>query len=89
MSTIEWLDRVPPEDIAAVDAMLDRVSATDGVSSLSEHSYLHLLAGGGGDERHGVVRREHGIVGYAFVSGDDDPVAEFLVDPRRCHYPSA
>ncbi len=81
MSTIEWLDRVPPEDIAAVDAMLDRVSATDGVSSLSEHSYLHLLAGGGGDDRHGVVRREHGIVGYAFVSRDDDPVAEFLVDP--------
>ena len=78
---IEWLDGVRPQDIAAIDAMLDRVSAADGVSSLSEHTYLHLLAGGSGEDRHGVVREDGRIVGYAFVSAGEEPVAELLVDP--------
>lgn len=78
---IEWLAGIEPEDIAAIDAMLDRVSVADGVSSLSEHTYLHLLAGGGGEDRHGVVRDAGRIVGYAFVSSGDEPIAEFLVDP--------
>lgn len=81
VGVIEWVDHVAPEDIAEVDRMLDRVSAADGVSSLSEHTYLHLRAGGGGEDRHGLVRVDDRIVGYAFVSADDDPVAEFLVDP--------
>ena len=80
-AVIEWVDHVTPAEIAEVDAMLDRVSAADGVSSLSEHTYLHLLAGTAGADRHGLVRVNRRIVGYAFVSADDDPVAEFLVDP--------
>lgn len=80
-AVIEWVDHLTPAEIAEVDAMLDRVSAADGVSSLSEHTYLHLLAGAAGPDRHGLVRVNRRIVGYAFVSADDDPVAEFLVDP--------
>ncbi len=79
---IEWLDGIRAPDIAEIDAMLDRVSAADGVSSLSEHTYLHLLAGGGAGDRHALVKQDGRIVGYAFVSADDDPVAEFLVDPH-------
>lgn len=81
VSVIEWVDTLPPQDIAEVDSMLDRVSDADGVSSLSEHTYLHLLAGGGSADRHGLVRQDGRIVGYAFVSGGDEPIAEFLVDP--------
>ena len=47
-AVIEWVDHLTPAEIAEVDAMLDRVSAADGVSSLSEHTYLHLLAGAAG-----------------------------------------
>lgn len=81
MTVIAWRSTLDDGEIAAIDALLDRVSAADGVSALSEHTYLHLLAGGGGPERHGVVRDGDNVVGYAYVSADDEPVAEFLVDP--------
>ena len=48
--------------------MLDRVSAADGVSAISEHTYLHLLAGGGNQERHALAQEDGQIVGYAFLS---------------------
>lgn len=81
MTEIDWRTRITAEEITGVDALLDRVSATDGVSAISEHSYLHLLAGGGGGDRQGLVRRGGDIVGYASVSAGHEPVAEFLVDP--------
>lgn len=81
MTEIAWSRQVRAGDVAAVDAMLDRVSDADGVSSLSEHTYLHLLAGGGNGPWHGLVRRDGRIVGYAYVSADAEPVAEFLVHP--------
>jgi len=80
-STIEWTARVRPDEIAEIDALLDRVSDADGVSSLSEHTYLHLRSGGDPTASHGLVRRNGRIVGYASVSGPAKPVAEFLVDP--------
>ena len=76
--TITWLQTLSGAEIAAIDAMLNRVSDADGVSSLSEHTYLHILAGGGPGEQHAVVRIGERIVGYAFV---DDGVGEFLIDP--------
>lgn len=76
--TITWLQTLTGAEIAAIDTMLNRVSQTDGVSSLSEHTYLHILAGGGPGEQHAVVRLGEDIVGYAFV---DDGVGELLVDP--------
>ncbi len=76
--TITWQQNLSATDISAIDAMLYRVSDADGVSSLSEHTYLHILAGGGPDEQHAVVRLGSKIVGYAFV---DDGVGELLIDP--------
>lgn len=78
---VTWSTQVSAADIADVDAMLDRVLAADGVSALSEHTYLHLLSGGGNGDRHGIARSEGDVVGYAYVSADERPVAEFLVDP--------
>lgn len=76
--TITWLQTLTGAEIAQIDAMLNRVSDADGVSSLSEHTYLHILAGGGPGEQHALVRRGEHIVGYAFV---DDGVGELLIDP--------
>ena len=76
--TITWQETLSPADIAVVDAMLDRVSLADGVSSLSEHTYLHILAGGGPGEDHALARWDGDIVGYAFL---DDGIGELLVDP--------
>ena len=78
---ITWQERLTESQVAAVDAMLDRVSAADGVSAISEHTYLHLLAGGGNQERHALAQEDGQIVGYAFLSAGEEPVAEFLVDP--------
>ncbi len=80
MTEIQWSRRVTEPEIAAVDAMLDRVSDVDGVSSLSEHTYLHLLSGGGGGH-HGLARAGEKVIAYAYVSADAEPIAEFLVDP--------
>lgn len=76
--TITWQETLSPADIAAVDAMLDRVSQADGVSSLSEHTYLHIKAGGGAGEDHALARSDGAIVGYAFL---DDGIGELVVDP--------
>ncbi|MGB3013918.1 MAG: GNAT family N-acetyltransferase, partial [Candidatus Nanopelagicales bacterium] len=78
---ITWQQRLTESQVEQVDAMLDRVSAADGVSAISEHSYLHLLAGGGNQERHALAHEDGQIVGYAFLSSGEEPVAEFLVDP--------
>jgi mycothiol synthase len=75
---ITWQQRLSGPEVAALDALLDRVSAADGVSSLSEHTYLHLRAGGGPGQRH-LVARADDIVGYGFLDADD--VGEILVDP--------
>ncbi len=78
--TLSWQQTLTPAEIADVDAMLDRVRDADGVSSLSEHTYLHLLAGGGSGEQHALVRSQGRIVGYAFLA---ESSAEFLVDPAH------
>lgn len=75
---ITWQQTLSASEIAGIDAMLDRVSDADGVSSLSEHTYLHLLSGGGHGQRHLLARMDGQIAGYGFVH---DNVAEFLVDP--------
>lgn len=87
MSTdIVWTDSLDADDISRIDALLDRVSHADGLSAISEHGHLLMRSGGGHGERHAVVRQADDIVGYAQVSGDAAPVAEFLVDPSvRSH----
>lgn len=81
MSEIAWHDTLTAEQVAQVDALLDRVRDEDGVSAISEHAYLHLLAGGGHGDRHALLTAQSGVIGYAHLSADDQPVAELLVDP--------
>ena len=76
---ITWQQTLSGSEVAAIDAMLDRVRDADGVSSLSEHSYLSLRARGGPGQRHLLARRAHEIVGYGFL--DSENVGEILVDP--------
>lgn len=76
--SIAWQETLNPAEVAAIDAMLDRVSKADGVSSLSEHTYLHILAGGGPGDRHAIVRAHGDIVGYGFL---DEGNGELLIDP--------
>ena len=78
---IAWSRHLTASDIEAVDALLGRVSATDGLSAMSEHTYLYLLAGGGHGDRHALVRDDDRVVGYAQITDDDPPLAELLIDP--------
>lgn len=82
MSELHWMAALTPAQIADVDALLQRVSDADGVSSLSEHTYLHLLAGGSQGMTQALLHDDAGaIIGYAGVIDGQPPVAEFLVDP--------
>lgn len=78
---ITWHEHLSVGQVAGVVDVLDRVSAHDGVSPLSEHAYLHLLAGGGHSDRHVLAFQGGQLVGYAHLSGDDLPVSELFVDP--------
>ncbi|MCU0277691.1 MAG: mycothiol synthase [Candidatus Nanopelagicales bacterium] len=82
MTHLQWTAALTAAQIADVDALLQRVSDADGVSSLSEHTYLHLLAGGSPGMTQGLLTDDSGaIIGYAGVIDGQPPVAEFLVDP--------
>ena len=70
----------PPAEIAEVDAMLDRVQRRRRRLFAGEHTYIICWPGAAGPDRHGLVRVDGRIVGYAFVSAGDDPVAGV---PRR------
>lgn len=78
MTTVSWQQTLSAAEIAAVDAMLDRVSDADGVSSLSEHTYLHILSGAAEGGSHALVRDGAEVIGYGFI---DEGMGEFLVDP--------
>jgi mycothiol synthase len=80
-AVLEWRTGLSADDVADIDRLLSRVSDADGVSAISEHAYLHVLAGGGHGDWHGTVRDGGGLVAYAHVSTGPEPVAEFLVDP--------
>lgn len=74
-----WQQTLSESEVAEIDAMLDRVSAADGVSSLSEHTYLHVRAGGGPGQRHLLARVDGRIAGYGFLDAED--TGEIVVDP--------
>jgi mycothiol synthase len=80
-TSITWQQTLSTAEIDDVDAMLNRVSDADGVSSLSEHTYLHVLAGGGPGQQHALAIADGRIGGYGHISHDPAPVAELLVDP--------
>jgi mycothiol synthase len=81
VTRVQWSTHLAGADVTAVDDLLNRVSDADGVSAISEHAYLHLLAGGGHDERHATIASDDGLLAYAHLSNGIEPVAEILVDP--------
>lgn len=84
------LDRLTPDDVAAVRALVERATAADGVGPLSEHVLLHLPGGGDTGVKHVLVRRDDGssdggLVGYAHLDVTDRVAgssAELVVDPQ-------
>lgn len=83
--TITVVDRLSPDDIAAVRRLVDRVAAADGVGPMSEHVLLHLPGGGDPGVRHLLVRGADGnLEGYAHLDVTDrveGSSAELAVDP--------
>jgi mycothiol synthase len=77
-------DRLPPQVVADVHALVERVSAADGVGPLSEHVLLHLPAGGDEGVRHLLVHQGEQLVGYAHLDATDQVAGssgELAVDP--------
>lgn len=88
MDPIEWqvLRRLADSEVDAVSALVERVTAADGIAPLSEHVLLHLRRGGDTDVRH-ILACEHGnLVGYAHLDVTDAVAgssAEVAVDPEH------
>ena len=77
-------DRLSPELVEAVHALVDRVQDADGVGPLSEHVLLHLPAGGDEGVRHLLVHDGPRLVGYAHLDVTDRVAGssgELAVDP--------
>lgn len=71
-------------DIAVIRSMLERTTAVDGVSPLSEQARLHLASGGSEKVRHLILRTPAGVAGYAQLQLGEDAAgatAELFVDP--------
>lgn len=78
-AAITWQSRLSVDEATGVQAVLDRVIAADGVSAVSEQTRLQLFDGDRGC--HGLLSDQGRLVGYAYFSADEQPVAELLVDP--------
>jgi mycothiol synthase len=80
----ELQGRLSPADVEAVRALVDTVTAADGVGPLSDHVMLHLPRGGDENVRNLLVRKDNQLVGYAHLD-ITDPVdgssAELAVLP--------
>jgi mycothiol synthase len=76
---------LPPDEAAAVLAIVQRAAEDDGVSPLSEHVMLHLRYGGDPRARNVLIRRDGVLAGYAHLDPTDPvegPAGEMVVDPR-------
>ncbi|MGY1806687.1 mycothiol synthase [Blastococcus sp. SYSU D00669] len=76
------VDRLAPDDVAAVLALLDAAQDADGVRPVSEETELRLQHGGPPGSRDVLATAADGaLVGYARLETDADVVAELVVAP--------
>jgi mycothiol synthase len=77
-------DRLDADEVHQVTALVDAVTAHDGVRPLSEHVMLHLRYGGDTPARNFLVRDAKTLVGYAHLDTTDaveGASAELTVHP--------
>ncbi|MDQ1704873.1 MAG: mycothiol synthase [Frankiaceae bacterium] len=83
---IERRAQLAPEEIRAVVALVDSVTAHDGVRPLSEHVMLHLRYGGDTPARNFLLRVDGTLAGYAHLDTTDAVAgasAELAIDPQH------
>jgi len=81
---VEVLGPLDEAEIAAVTALVERSTETDGVRPLSEHVMLHLRYGGDQDVRNVLVRVGGHLAAYGHLDVTDEvegASAELTVDP--------
>jgi mycothiol synthase len=84
VTAIDKRARLDAGDVRAVTALVDAVTANDGVRPLSEHVMLHLRYGGDTPARNFLVRDHDAVVGYAHLDTTDTVAgasAELAVHP--------
>ena len=83
---IERRDRLTADEVREVVALVDEVTAHDGVRPLSEHVMLHLRYGGDTPARNFLLRSNGALVAYAHLDTTDaveGASAELAVGPRH------
>jgi mycothiol synthase len=86
VTSLSTRDRLNADEVRAVTALVDAVTANDSVRPLSEHVMLHLRYGGDTPARNFLVRDDDEIVGYAHLDTTDvveGASAELAVHPNR------
>jgi mycothiol synthase len=84
VTAIDRRDRLDADDVRAVTALVDAVTANDGVRPLSEHVMLHLRYGGDTPAHNFLLRDGGTVVGYAHLDTTDTvegASAELAVHP--------
>jgi mycothiol synthase len=67
----ELRGRLRPDEVDAVHALVEQVTASDGTAPLSEHVLLHLPAGGDAEVRNLVVRSGDDVLAYGHLDITD------------------
>lgn len=86
MSTLIRRDHLDADEVRDVTALVDAVTANDGVRPLSEHVMLHLRYGGDAPARNFLLRDGDTLIGYAHLDTTDaveGASAELAVHPEQ------